>query len=290
MPASGPGDPWSGRVLFAAFPAASAIEPASPSAPAPAWRRPSGALSFRCTVYLNRISTSPSVFGTYDALRGGAVARASNGVPVTVTASLKVTIMLIDWSMPYVPAGVVELTASTRGGAVSSMMVGPAKLPGAGRVRFAALPPASRIEPPPVLNASVPAWRRPPGALSFRCTVYLNRISTSPSVSSTYVALLGGSVARASVGLPMTVTGSPKETAMSIDRPMPYVPAGVVELTASTRGGTVSSMMPGLAKSPGASRSGSAALPAASTTEPPVSAPVPLCRRPSGALSPGCTS
>ena len=286
MPASGPG---AGSVRFAALPTASSIVPSAPSAPVPSYCRPPGALSPGCTSYLNTSSASPPMPCTYDALWGGEVARASIGMPVTVTSSSKVTAMSIVWPMPYVLLGELDSTETTRGATASSQMPCPASGPGAGSVRFAALPTASSIVPS-APSAPVPSYCRPPGALSPGCTSYLNTSSASPPMPCTYDALWGGEVARASIGMPVTVTSSSKVTAMSIVWPMPYVPLGEAESTVRTLGRMVSSVMAGPAKSLESSKTRSAALPAASTTEPAVSAPVPLWRSPSGALSPGCTS
>ena len=278
---------------MAALPDASTIEPSALSAIAPSYCRPPGALSPACTSYLNSSTASSPVPCTYDALCGSVVARASTGLPVTVTSSSKVTAMLIVWPMPYVPLGRVVLTACTRGETVSTMMLSPAKSPGAGRVRFAALPTASAIEPPFALSASVPAWRRPPGELSPGSTSYLNRrTASSPVPSCTYDAFLGGSVARASTGLPPTTTSSPNVTAMSTDWPARYAPPDEVDSTDTTRGCTASTKMLGPANSLVAGRSKSASLPASSTIKAPaLSASGPAWRRPSaGALSPGRTS
>ena len=92
---------------------------------------------------------------------------------------------------------------------------------GARRVRFAGLPAASTIMPPPALSASVPLYCRPPSAASPASTTYLNIRLASPSDPSTYMALLGGSVASANVGLPVALTGSSKTTAIPTVSPAP---------------------------------------------------------------------
>ena len=166
MPASGPG---AGSVRFAALPTVSSIVPSVPSAPVPSYCRPPGALSPACTTYWNTSLASTSGSGTYDALWGGVVARASIGMPVTVTFSSKVTAMSIVSPARYVSRGEPGSTETTRGDTASSQMPCPASGPGAGSVRFAALPAMSTIGPP-ALSAPVPLYCRPPGALSPGCT------------------------------------------------------------------------------------------------------------------------
>ena len=84
----------------------------------------------------------------------------------------------------------------------------------------------------------------------------------------TYSARPGGSVESARNGVPVTLTGLPNDTAMSIARPAPYVPFASGEDTVSTRGAMPS--MPIIADapsdpaSPGSGSVRSAALPAAS--------------------------
>ena len=75
-------------------------------------------------------------------------------MPVTTTVSLQPTVMVITSPTPYVPLGVVEVTAVTVGAVVSIAIdvvpaIEPAE-PGAGRVRLAALGlfTVSKIVPP----------------------------------------------------------------------------------------------------------------------------------------------
>ena len=57
-----------------------------------------------------------------------------------------------------------------------------------------------------------------------------------PPLPSSYVALRGGTVASASVGVPLTVMASLNSTAMATILPVPYVPSSSGEVTLRTSG------------------------------------------------------
>ena len=87
--------------------------------------------------------------------------RASVGVPVTVTGSVKLTWMLMVWPALYTPSAVEAVTPLTVGGVVSTTMalLAPSEFvaPGVARARVAGLPAGSRMVPLLRVSAAV-SW------------------------------------------------------------------------------------------------------------------------------------
>ena len=158
----------------------------------------------------------------YSASRGGSVASAKSGVPMTLTGAENRTSMSMAPPWRYAPSASVETPVAYAADddesiAIPRMWPSEPSSPGSGRARVAAYPGAqstSSMRPPgePASRAVAFAYSRP-SVLSPGCTLYTNSSRRVP-LPDTYSALrFSPSSASSRVGGgPSTFTGLSKAT------------------------------------------------------------------------------
>ena len=223
--------------------------------------------------------------------------------PDSTTASVNSTATRIVSPSPYSPAGLAGYARTARGRTPSTAMPdepdSEAGEPGSGRTRPAAAPPGPLTAEPPGTAASADLPAYPSGeAESPGSTSYANASEAVP-LPAAYAAEADGdelSSRRGCGGGPDMVALRVNSTTMRSSAPGPYVPLAFGECTRRTDGGGGSAVpttaidedAPSEPGEPGSGSSRTAALPAASDTVPPASAPVPAYSS-AAALSLACT-